>query len=176
MRITGRFSGGPPGPKICWSAISLFNFDRTGFAGGLERRLPARAAEELAADGVIGSVAETHYSFMGASDSAPDGAPCPRACRHLKRDQLIAPSSSARFDRCARAPVCRAGSLSREKRGLATVAISLLRPQTENARPPARAVGSVRVGPAVWPNRVRRHSKGASFSRHWGDSNATTAR
>jgi D-proline reductase (dithiol) PrdB len=35
---------------------------------GLERRLPARPPAGLAEQGVIGSVAAFHYSFMGATD------------------------------------------------------------------------------------------------------------
>ena len=42
------------------------NFDRSGVAQDLNVVYPIDRLEELAADGVIGSVAETHLSFMGA--------------------------------------------------------------------------------------------------------------
>ncbi len=44
------------------------NFDRTGFQQDTNVVFPLDRLNELAAEGVIGSVAEFHYSFMGASD------------------------------------------------------------------------------------------------------------
>ena len=44
-----------------WSS----NFDRTGFQLDLNVVFPIDRLEELAADGVIGQVAQTHYSFAG---------------------------------------------------------------------------------------------------------------
>jgi D-proline reductase (dithiol) PrdB len=49
------------------SHISI-NFDRTGFQEDWNTVFPLDRLGELAADGVIGSVAATHYSFMGATD------------------------------------------------------------------------------------------------------------
>ena len=49
------------------SHISI-NFDRTGFQEDWNVVFPLDRLNELAAEGVIGSVAETHYSFMGATD------------------------------------------------------------------------------------------------------------
>jgi D-proline reductase (dithiol) PrdB len=49
------------------SHISI-NFDRTGFQEDWNVVFPLDRLNELAADGVIGSVAATHYSFMGATD------------------------------------------------------------------------------------------------------------
>jgi D-proline reductase (dithiol) PrdB len=43
------------------------NFDRTGFAEDLNVIFPLDRLEELAAAGAIGSVADYHYSFMGAA-------------------------------------------------------------------------------------------------------------
>ncbi len=43
------------------------SFDRTGFQQDLNVVLPLDRLRELAADGVIGSVADFHYSFMGAT-------------------------------------------------------------------------------------------------------------
>jgi len=42
------------------------NFDRTGFQQDLNVVFPLDRLKELAAAGVIGSVADFHYSFMGA--------------------------------------------------------------------------------------------------------------
>ncbi len=44
------------------------NFDRTGFQQDVEVVLPRQRLEELAADGMIADAADTHYSFMGATD------------------------------------------------------------------------------------------------------------
>jgi D-proline reductase (dithiol) PrdB len=41
------------------------NFDRTGFQIDLNVVYPIDRLEELAADGVIGEVAQTHYAFAG---------------------------------------------------------------------------------------------------------------
>lgn len=41
------------------------NFDRTGFALDINVVFPIDRLEEMAADGVIGEVAERHYSFAG---------------------------------------------------------------------------------------------------------------
>ncbi len=53
--------------ELLVSHISI-NFDRTGFQEDWNVVFPLDRLNELAADGVIGSVAETHYSFMGATD------------------------------------------------------------------------------------------------------------
>jgi D-proline reductase (dithiol) PrdB len=44
------------------------NFDRTGFQQDSNLVFPIDRLRELAADGTIGSVADFHYSFMGATD------------------------------------------------------------------------------------------------------------
>ena len=41
------------------------NFDRSGFQLDLNVVYPIDRLEELAADGIIGAVAETHYAFAG---------------------------------------------------------------------------------------------------------------
>ncbi len=46
------------------------NFDRSGFQQDLNVVFPIDRLRELAADGRIGSVADFHYSFMGATDPA----------------------------------------------------------------------------------------------------------
>jgi D-proline reductase (dithiol) PrdB len=49
------------------SHISI-NHDRTGFQEDRNVVFPLDRLNELAADGTIGAVAGTHYSFMGATD------------------------------------------------------------------------------------------------------------
>lgn len=44
------------------------NFDRTGFQQDINVAFPIDRLRELADQGVIGSVAAFHYSFMGATD------------------------------------------------------------------------------------------------------------
>lgn len=46
------------------------NFDRTGFQQDWNTVFPLDRLKELAAEGIIGSVADYHYSFMGATDPA----------------------------------------------------------------------------------------------------------
>jgi len=46
------------------------NFDRTGFQQDWNVVFPLDRLRELAREGVIGSVAAYHYSFMGAADPA----------------------------------------------------------------------------------------------------------
>jgi D-proline reductase (dithiol) PrdB len=50
---------------LVMSHVSV-NFDRAGFRRDAELVFPLTRLKELAADGVIGSVADFHYSFMGA--------------------------------------------------------------------------------------------------------------
>jgi D-proline reductase (dithiol) PrdB len=49
------------------SHISI-NFDRTGLQEDWNVAFPIERLRELAAEGTIGSMADTHYSFMGATD------------------------------------------------------------------------------------------------------------
>ena len=51
------------------SHISV-NYDRTGFQDDVNICFPLDRLREMAADGEIGSVADFHYSFMGATDPA----------------------------------------------------------------------------------------------------------
>jgi D-proline reductase (dithiol) PrdB len=63
-----------PNELLC-SHISI-NFDRNGFQEDWNVVFPLDRLNELAAEGKIGSVAGTHYSFMGATDPVQmvDGA------------------------------------------------------------------------------------------------------
>jgi D-proline reductase (dithiol) PrdB len=59
-----------PASEILTSHVSI-NFDRSGFQRDINTVYPIDRLKELAADGVIGGVANTHYTIMGSSD--PDG-------------------------------------------------------------------------------------------------------
>lgn len=61
--------------ELVMSHLSV-NFDRSGFHQDVNIVFPIDRLMELAADGTIGSVAEYHYSFMGA---APPKSLEPRA-------------------------------------------------------------------------------------------------
>ena len=54
-------------PDLLISHVSI-NFDRTGFQEDWNVVFPLDRLNELAREGEIGSVADTHYSFMGATD------------------------------------------------------------------------------------------------------------
>ena len=53
--------------ELLISHISI-NFDRNGFQEDWNVVFPLDRLNEMAAEGEIGSVAATHYSFMGATD------------------------------------------------------------------------------------------------------------
>ena len=53
--------------QLLFSHISI-NLDRTGFQEDWNVVFPLDRLKALAAAGTIGSVADTHYSFMGATD------------------------------------------------------------------------------------------------------------
>jgi D-proline reductase (dithiol) PrdB len=75
--------------ELLVSHISI-NFDRTGFQEDWNVVFPLDRLNELAADGVIGSVAQTHYSFMGATDPVQMEPYVRELAGHLKRDQVDA--------------------------------------------------------------------------------------
>ncbi len=54
---------------ILVSHVSI-NFDRAGFQRDINVIWPIDRLRELAAEGVIGSVASTHYTVMGSTDPA----------------------------------------------------------------------------------------------------------
>jgi D-proline reductase (dithiol) PrdB len=58
-----------PANDLMISHVSA-SFDRTGFQRDPEVVLPREGLAALAAEGIIGGVAEVHYSFMGATDPA----------------------------------------------------------------------------------------------------------
>ena len=71
------------------SHISI-NFDRTGFQEDRNVVFPLDRLRELARDGAIGSVAGTHYSFMGATDPVQMDSHARAVAGRLKRDGVDA--------------------------------------------------------------------------------------
>jgi D-proline reductase (dithiol) PrdB len=71
------------------SHISI-NFDRTGFQEDWNVVFPLDRLNELAAAGAIGSVAATHYSFMGATDPVQMEPHARELAGRLKSDRVDA--------------------------------------------------------------------------------------
>ena len=75
--------------ELLVSHISI-NFDRTGFQEDWNVVFPLDRLQELAAEGAIGSVAQTHYSFMGATDPVQMEPHAREVAALLKGDQVDA--------------------------------------------------------------------------------------
>ena len=58
-----------PADQLVMSHIST-NFDRSGFQQDLNVVFPLERLRELVAQGMLGALADYHYSFMGATDPA----------------------------------------------------------------------------------------------------------
>jgi D-proline reductase (dithiol) PrdB len=71
------------------SHISI-NFDRNGFQEDWNVVFPLDRLRELAAEGVVGSVAATHYSFMGATDPVQMVEGAAEVAAKLKADHVDA--------------------------------------------------------------------------------------
>ncbi len=69
------------------SHVSL-NFDRTGFQQDLNVIFPIDRLNEMAAAGEIASVAQFHYSFMGATDPERMEDAAREMTAHLKADNV----------------------------------------------------------------------------------------
>lgn len=66
------------------------NFDRTGFQQDWNVVFPLDRLRELASDGSIGSVADYHYSFMGATEPAEMENAARKLAGLLKGDRVDA--------------------------------------------------------------------------------------
>ena len=64
------------------------NFDRTGFQLDINMVLPLNRLAELVGHGIIDSVAEFHYSFMGATDPTAMEPEARKLAGLLKGDQV----------------------------------------------------------------------------------------
>ena len=80
---------------IVMSHVSI-NFDRSGFQADLNTIYPIDRLRELAAAGVVGSVADVHYSVMGSTD--------PRAMA-ITADQIVGQLQQERSDAVLLSPV-----------------------------------------------------------------------
>lgn len=74
---------------ILISHVSI-NFDRAGFQRDLNVVYPIDRLRELAADGVIGSVADKHYTVMGSTDPATMVETADRMAAALHADHVNA--------------------------------------------------------------------------------------
>jgi D-proline reductase (dithiol) PrdB len=75
--------------QLLMSHISI-NYDRTGFQEDWNVVFPLDRLRELMAEGAIGSVAATHYSFMGATDPVLMQDHARAVAGRLKKDQVDA--------------------------------------------------------------------------------------
>jgi D-proline reductase (dithiol) PrdB len=75
--------------QLMLSHISI-NLDRSGFQEDWNVVFPLDRLNELAAEGTIGSVAATHYSFMGATDPVQMESYAREVAGHLRHDQVDA--------------------------------------------------------------------------------------
>jgi len=66
------------------------NFDRTGFQRDWNVVFPLDRLKELALEGIIGSVAAYHYSFMGAADPDAMESAARNLAAFLKGDRVDA--------------------------------------------------------------------------------------
>jgi D-proline reductase (dithiol) PrdB len=80
----------PSRPAISCAATSRSIFDRTGFQEDWNVVFPLNRLSELAAEGTIGSVAATHYSFMGATDPVQMAPYARELAGRLKSDAVDA--------------------------------------------------------------------------------------
>jgi len=78
-----------PADQILMSHVSV-NFDRTAFQRDINVVFPLKRLQAMARAGSIGSVAATHYSFMGASDPRGMEANARAVAGRLKSDNVDA--------------------------------------------------------------------------------------
>lgn len=79
--------GNTAGDDLVMSHVSP-NFDRTGFQQDLNVVFPIDRLRELADEGVIGSVADYHYSLMGSTDPTLLAPAVERLVPLLKKDAV----------------------------------------------------------------------------------------
>lgn len=81
--------GDAPAADLVMSHVSV-NFDRTGFQEDINVVFPLDRLRELADEGVIGSVAGIHYSFMGATQMRALEAKAREMAGLLRQDRVDA--------------------------------------------------------------------------------------
>ena len=82
-------AGDTPAGDLVMTHIST-NFDRTGFQQDWNMVFPLDRLRELATEGIIGSVADYHYSFMGATDPSKMAPHAKNLSRLLAGDKVDA--------------------------------------------------------------------------------------
>ena len=75
--------------ELAQSHVSI-NFDRSAFQQDVNVVFPLDHLKQMAADGEIGSVAQWHYSFMGATDPTRMVETAPQVAKLLKEDGVTA--------------------------------------------------------------------------------------
>jgi len=81
--------GDTPATALVMSHQSV-NFDRSGFQEDHNVTFPIDRLRELAAEGVVGSIADFHYSFMGATDIEALEPKATELAGLLKKDRVDA--------------------------------------------------------------------------------------
>jgi D-proline reductase (dithiol) PrdB len=76
-----------PAGELLTSHVSI-NFDRAGFQRDLNVVYPIDRLRELAAEGVIGGVAETHFTVMGSTDPAGMTATADQIAGQLRQERI----------------------------------------------------------------------------------------
>ncbi len=77
-----------------WSAADILmshvsiNFDRSGFQRDINTVYPIARLRELAEEGVIAGVADTHYTVMGSSDPDEMGDAVEQIVGQLKQERV----------------------------------------------------------------------------------------
>lgn len=113
------------------------NFDRGGFAADLNVVYPIDRLEELAAEGVIGEVAENHYAFAGnqsatVSEIRLDSGPhCARKMREENVDVVLITGTCPLCPRT----VCTLAHVF-ESAGIATIVVTRAKEVAERTRVP----------------------------------------
>jgi D-proline reductase (dithiol) PrdB len=81
--------GDAPAAGIVMSHISV-NYDRSGFQEDINVVFPIDRLRELKDEGVIGSISDFHYSFMGASQGHTLEVKARELARLMKQDRVDA--------------------------------------------------------------------------------------
>ena len=126
-----------PASDILMTHVSI-SYDRSGFQRDINTIYPIDRLRELAAEGVIGAIADTNYSVLGATDPMLDPTATEKSVNqiagHLNQEGvdtvLLCPVCPA----CTRA-VSALGHLI-EEQGFSTIALGLVRSQMEQVKPP----------------------------------------
>ena len=78
-----------PADSLLMSHVSI-NYDRSGFQRDINTVYPLDRLRELAADGTIAGVAETHYTVMGSTDPATMAEAADQISGQLRQERIDA--------------------------------------------------------------------------------------